>query len=386
MLELNWSLASPHYDGTIMETSIVNQGSHSMPFYYGNTGGAASETQRTFDKGQDWTVGGIKTLSIMLYGDPNNTGQLYVKINSTKITYPYDAADIARVGWLQWDIDLTALSGLQNVTSLTIGVDDVGATGMLYIDDMHLSPAAASAPSSGLSIYYRADNVDGAGTPGDGSTTTLVNLANPGQHDGTIIDGVGVVQNPSQAGTPFAYGVVLTGHDSTKSHISTSYQIGGGVDKVAASTWEYWLRTDSGPYVDRGALYGEFDDSGDPTRHYLRLGGIGTDTRNVSYDEWPPSGGNVVSYSPLFDTGTFTQIVVTRSGDDTMTFYRDGVQVGIVQSHAETYAGGDITQTLLGIRPNGNSSFAGQFNIIRLYDVVLSAADVLENYTTEIGK
>jgi len=38
----------------------------------------------------------------------------------------------------------------------------------------------AQVVQTGLSVHYRADNVDGAGTPGDGATTTLVNLANPG--------------------------------------------------------------------------------------------------------------------------------------------------------------------------------------------------------------
>ena len=42
--------------------------------------------------------------------------------------------------WQQWDIDLTPLDGLQNVTTLTIGVDGASAAGMLYIDDIRLYP------------------------------------------------------------------------------------------------------------------------------------------------------------------------------------------------------------------------------------------------------
>jgi len=142
-------------------------------------------------------------------------------------------------------------------------------------------PTQAGVTTRGLSLHYRANNVDGAGTPGDGSTTTLANLANPGTHDGTIVGGGGVAQNAAQAGTPFAYGIVLTGHDSTKSHITTSYQIGGGVDKVTSATWEYWLQADSEPYYNRAALYGEFQDTGDYTRHYLSLQEIGTGSTSV---------------------------------------------------------------------------------------------------------
>lgn len=255
-----WSPASPHFEGTIMETSITAPGSsQAMPFYYSNTGGAASQTERIFAEPQDWTI----------------------------------------------------------------GVKGADAAGMLYIDDIRLSPAAASVPTSGPSIYHRADNVDGAGTPGDGSTTTLVNLASPGTHDGTIIDGV--VQNATQAGTT------------------------------------------------------------NQTRHYLRLGGIDTDTRTVSYDEYPPSGNAVTADSPLFDTGTFSQLVVTRSGDDTMTFYKDGVQVGSTKNHSETLSG-SVAQTWFGGRNTQNESFDGEFCIIRVYETVLTGAEVLENYTTEIGK
>ncbi|MCF7975135.1 MAG: discoidin domain-containing protein, partial [Phycisphaerae bacterium] len=58
-----WSPASPNFDGSLMETGISIAGSgQSMPFYYNNTGGTASETQRTFTVPQNWTLAGAKTL------------------------------------------------------------------------------------------------------------------------------------------------------------------------------------------------------------------------------------------------------------------------------------------------------------------------------------
>ncbi len=68
------------------EQKIVNGGKQSMPLAYNNTTAAFSETTRTFDTPQDWTRAGIKALAIQFRGEPNNTGgQLYVKINNTKL-------------------------------------------------------------------------------------------------------------------------------------------------------------------------------------------------------------------------------------------------------------------------------------------------------------
>jgi len=246
-----------------------------------------------------------------------------------------------------------------------------------------ISKPSAGIATRGLSIHYRADNVDGRGNPGTGTTTRLVNLATPGKHDGTIVAGSGVTRNSGQAGTPYEYGIVLTGNDQTHIQADT-YQIAGGTNKVTGATWEFWLRADRGIKVNRGALYGEFPASNEHTRHYLRLDGIGSSTRALRYDEFSPSGGSATSDSQLHETGVFTQIVVTKSGDR-MAFYKNGVAAGAVKSHSETYSGGAIVQTLFGKRASQNESFDGQFNIIRVYDRALKPSEVKANYQTERG-
>ncbi len=50
------------------------------------------------------------------------------------------ASQLPQEQWQQWNIDLSPLDGLENVTSLTIGVDGDSAAGMLYIDDIRLYP------------------------------------------------------------------------------------------------------------------------------------------------------------------------------------------------------------------------------------------------------
>jgi len=124
------------------EKTIVNIGGStaSLPFNYDNAFGDSYATLAI--DGQDWTASGIKTLAIAFSGEEGNTGTLYVKINNAKILYDRNPADIAGSGWQAWNVDLTGVSGLQNVTSLTIGVDGASAAGMLYIDDIRLYPLA----------------------------------------------------------------------------------------------------------------------------------------------------------------------------------------------------------------------------------------------------
>jgi hypothetical protein len=122
------------------ERTIVRSGKQAMPFFYDNTGAAASsEAERTFAVVQNWTQAGAATLVLYFQGAEGNTGQLYVKVNGSKVVYGGDAADIAKTQWQQWNIDLASLGvDLQSVTKLAIGIDGNGASGTLYVDDIRL--------------------------------------------------------------------------------------------------------------------------------------------------------------------------------------------------------------------------------------------------------
>ena len=169
-----WSLSSPHYDGDIMETTNTLTGAgQSMPFYYSNSGGVASETQRTFAVPQDWTLGGAQTLSIAFSGQTGNTGTFYVMINNTKVTYQ---GDIALALWQTWTIDLaTVNTNLQSVTKLALGVEGSGAGGMLLIDDITLlADAAGPGGNDGPLVvwvsFHGSDIVPASGAAGAGFT------------------------------------------------------------------------------------------------------------------------------------------------------------------------------------------------------------------------
>jgi hypothetical protein len=143
-----------HENAPYCEQTIVHGGGmQSMPFYFDNTGGVLySEAKANIsDLGidPDWTKAGIKALTLYFYGDPGNTAgaaeELYVKLNGVKVAYDDDADDIQEESWHEWNIKLTSLSGdgvdLQNVTEIIIGIDQVGASGIIYFDNIRLYPA-----------------------------------------------------------------------------------------------------------------------------------------------------------------------------------------------------------------------------------------------------
>jgi hypothetical protein len=122
------------------EKTIVSGGRQSMPLQYSNTAFTFSEATRTFDPSQDWTARGIKTLAIHFAGAADNSGQLYVKINNTKIAYDGNQANLTSGAWQAWNIDLSKAGSVNKVRTLTIGIEGSGAKGILYIDDIQLLP------------------------------------------------------------------------------------------------------------------------------------------------------------------------------------------------------------------------------------------------------
>ena len=171
-----------------VEQTLVKSGKQAMSLLYDNSTAPKSEvTATTAALGvvSDWTSNGIKSLSLMFHGNPGNTGQLYVKINNTKVPYDGDVAGIARVEWQAWIIDLSAVGGnLQNVTSLTIGVEDAGAAGVLYIDEIRLYPKAAAYFTP---VEPDADNLVGHWDFDEGSGATAADVSGNGNH-GTLVN------------------------------------------------------------------------------------------------------------------------------------------------------------------------------------------------------
>ena len=153
-------------DAPFAEMTIVHGGRQSMPLFYDNTGTTISEAEYTFGT-QDWTSNGIESLSLYFYGAAGNGGQLYAKINNTKIVYDGPAVNITRPAWQLWSIDLSTAGNVSNVSALTIGIEGAGAQGVVYIDDIGLYPEV---------FQYLSPDITGVGdtvqgVPNDGVTT-----------------------------------------------------------------------------------------------------------------------------------------------------------------------------------------------------------------------
>ena len=127
-----------------VETTTVHGGAQSAPIFYNNTTAGISEVTVNTDLlpiGHDWTIGSPDTMSLWVYGDPNNstTEQMYVKINNAKVVSDVNLVDAS---WQEWTIDLTTLNlDLSNITTLTIGFEPTGTAGgegMVFVDDIRL--------------------------------------------------------------------------------------------------------------------------------------------------------------------------------------------------------------------------------------------------------
>jgi concanavalin A-like lectin/glucanase superfamily protein len=190
-----------HLDAPFAETSIVHGGDQSMPLQFDNAGGVTtSEAELTLDRAQDWTGHGIQTLSLYFFGMSGNNGQLYVKIDDTKVVYDGDAADIGRALWQPWNIDLSSAgANLQDVTMLTVGIEGAGARGTIYVDDIRLYPNApefitpAEPDGANLVAHYALDGdaTDGSGNGADGTAEGNPSYAAGVDGQAVLLDGVG---------------------------------------------------------------------------------------------------------------------------------------------------------------------------------------------------
>ncbi len=148
-----WSPGSPHYQGDIMETSIVYSGIRSMPLAYNNSAAPFySETEREWAIPQDWTANGIRELSLMVRGQQtNNPDMLYVGIQDAAgkkviLNHPDGVDAVLATSWTEWVINLQDVAAqgvnLARVKTLYLGVGDntnpANAAGLVFIDTVRL--------------------------------------------------------------------------------------------------------------------------------------------------------------------------------------------------------------------------------------------------------
>jgi len=196
-----------HLDAPFAERTIVHGGEQSMPLFYDNTSVAVSEAD--LELSADWSRHGIKSLSLYFYGAAGNTGQLYVKINGTKIAYDGPAINLARASWQLWSIDLTKAGNVSNVRSLTIGVEGSGAKGVVYIDDIRLYPEVLAYASP--DVTGAGDAVQGVPNDADWPAAETPNLAIDDNVDTKFLHFKGETEPTGIRVTPLVGPTVVTG-------------------------------------------------------------------------------------------------------------------------------------------------------------------------------
>ncbi len=336
-----WSVASPHYNGDIMETNITLPGSsRSMPLYYTNTGGVASETQHSFAGPQDWSVHGIKSMSLNIHGAPDNSGQLYLKINNTRIDYVGLSDALQRQQWLPWNIDLSGLAGLQNVTSMAIGVDGAGATGLIYIDDIRL--------------YPRTPEMFEPLVPDD-SDPNLVALY---EFEGNANDSAGdkhatVAGEPQYAQGKVGQAILLDGFIDNAVHAFEADEL------WSATSVSLWARTETLTQAINSGLFNnnsadndfQFDmDGSDPG--FYRYNGTGGNSR----------------FGPV--TNEWVHLAMSCDGTTTSLYYNGLFVTSLDQANTQ------YGQIAVGINRGMAVMFEGEIDEVRVYNRALSHGEI----------
>jgi hypothetical protein len=300
------------------EKTIVHSGSQSMPFLYNNTSAANSEATRTFTPAQDWTIGGIKTLVVYFRGDPaNTTGQLFVKINSTKVAYPGNAAAEASIIWTPWLIDLTGMSGLKAVNTLTIGVSGTGQ-GKLYIDDIRLYRSAPAVAA-----------------PVDPGTTGLVSSFD--MEGGKVADSVSGITG-TLTDVTFAASLAGLGQAAQFNGTTSYVDLGANywtnvLSKLSSCTFALWVN-----YTGQGAVWQRvFDFGSGPNTNVFLTTGAGTAglARFVVKTNVPTAGSTAAGYvETTVSVARALTVgwhhiagVVDATGTPVMSLYVDGALV-----------------------------------------------------------
>jgi len=220
------------------EQTIVYAGSQSMPLEYDNASGL-SEATLVLD-GQDWTASGIQTLSLFFRGaSDNNGGQLYAKINNTKVSYDVDPVNLSRAIWHPWTIDLSTVgANLSSVSLLTIGVEGAEATGIVYIDEIRLYPVLD--PHAALTDHIPVF-----------SATATSSLADLNRKDAFVIDGSGLNADGSHTSAPNGFMWLNNGSSRTPHDLEPEIVFDLGAEYVV-DTMLVWNYNEAGDNTKRG--------------------------------------------------------------------------------------------------------------------------------------
>jgi hypothetical protein len=169
-----------YVDPPFSEHGTVHSGGSSMPLGFNNADSPFySEAERTFDSPQNWTVNGVNTLSLQVYGYPE-VNNVSVTEAGGKMTLTGSGTDI----WNNYDDFTYAFKSLNGDASIVVKVTSVGtgantwAKGGVMIRDsldggaMDAYMVMTGTAGNGASFGYRA--VTGAAYAGNTDATAIV--------------------------------------------------------------------------------------------------------------------------------------------------------------------------------------------------------------------
>lgn len=342
------------------DRAVVHGGKQSMPFFYDNTAGATvSEAVRTFDGPQDWTQGGVRTLVLFFHGDPaNGAGQFYVKINNARVDYGGSAEALARSLWMQWNIDLSSVAGLQTVHSLTVGVSGA-VRGRLCIDDIRLYRVAPPVPvpadpgATGLVAHYAFE--------GD------VRDASGGNRHGTALEGPAYMDSQPGLGQAMRF-------DGVNDHVELP--IGDLVGTLTSATVATWVNFD---LTSTGSWQRIFDFGTDPNTAYMfltpRQGTTGT--MRFAITKTGNTAESTASSTLPFTAGWHHVAVVIEGPTKTLQLCFDGEVVAGGPTESLPADLGNTTRNWLGRSQfDADGYFGGALDEFRIYNRALSVGEV----------
>jgi hypothetical protein len=286
----------------------------------------------------------------------NGAGQLYVKINGTRVDCPGPASSVTIGLWKQWNIDLASVgTDLAAVKTLAIGIAG-SAKGTLYIDDIRLYRVAPEValpadPGTGdLAAYYRmeADVKDSSGKGNHGTAN-----GNP-------------VYVDSLAG--YGQAIQLEGIDDY-----VDLPIGTLINTLSSFTCTSWVN-----FSNTGAGWERIFDLGSGTTDYMFLSPRQGTSGPLTFAIMTPTVAEKRFVAPnTLGTGWHTVAVVIDGVAMNVKVYVDGL---VAASDSTTVLPKDLgktTQNWLGRSQfTADALYNGILDEVRIYSRALSAGEV----------
>lgn len=343
-----------HKNTPYAEETVVHGGSQSMPYYFGVNSSTDATAEMTLD-GEDWTVGGLSTLSLFVMGlrDNDTDVSLFVEINGKK-----RSADTYLAGgiWTQVNFDLSAFkANLSSVTSIVLGIEGSGE-GQIYIDDIRLYREAAT-------VVLPSD-------PGEDNLVVWYEM------EDNLNDSAGTYDAASE--TDLSYEEGLEGFGSAVELDGAEDYVDMPIDSLVAGLGD-------------SSLMGWIQIDEESTGSWQRLFDIGTGTENYLFiSPRTSTAGNVRAAILLTDNESETGVtsdaaliegwhhlaVVFDQG--VMTLYVDGWSAGSVETEITPQDMGTTTQNWLGKSQwvDSDDLLMGMIDDFRIYNRGLSNAEI----------